>query len=123
MHMSELIVKPGNWNSFNASETEAFLATVSRMLGFTPDQQAFLKRVHDNIHGDQTPDKYYSESLNTLISWIPTMILPQLKKHCDENQKKQVKIWYNELINLDSAKNHPFCQLLIPPLTQMVDQL
>ena len=28
--MSELLVKPGSWTSFTASEAEAFLASVSR---------------------------------------------------------------------------------------------
>lgn len=120
--MSELIVKPGNWNSFNSSATEAFLATVSRVIGFTPEQQAFLKRVHDDIHGGYTPDKYYKLSMSCLINFFPTMILAQIKKECDADHKKQVKIWYHELIDM-ADKSGPFYQMLIPQMTKMVDEL
>lgn len=120
--MSELVVKPGSWNSINSSETEAFLATISRVIGFTPEQQAFLKRVHDDIHRGYPPNESYQQSLSILIRWMPTMILPEIKKDCDADHKKQVKIWYHELIDM-ADKSGPFYQMLIPPMTKMVDEL
>ncbi|WP_024997458.1 hypothetical protein [Bacteroides graminisolvens] len=122
MSMSELIVKPGSWNSFNSSETEAFLAAVSRVIGFTSEQQAFLKRVHDDIHRGYTPDQYYQQNLSILINWMPPMLLAEIKKDCDADHKKQVKIWYHELIDM-ADKSGPFYQMLIPQMTQMVDEL
>lgn len=120
--MSELLVKPGSWTSFTASEAEAFLASVSRPLGFTPEHQAFLKKVHEDIHGWYTPDKFYSQSLSTLIKWMPNMILNEIKKDCDDAHKKQIKLWYHELVNMSCSKQSPFYSLLIPQMTQIVDQ-
>ena len=121
--MSELVVKAGSWNSFTAAESEAFLATVSGALGFTQEQQDFLKRVHDDIHGRYKPDQFYSQTMSTIISWMPSMILREIYKDCDADHKKQVKIWYNELINLNSSKNSPLYEMLVPSMTQLVNQL
>ncbi len=121
--MSELIVKAGSWNSINSAEVEAFLATISRALGFTQEQQVFLRKVHEDIHGNYQTDEFYSQSLSTLIRWMPPMILKEINKDCKGDHRKQVKIWYNDLISLSSAKESPFYNLLIPQLTQMVNQL
>ena len=121
--MSELIVQAGSWTAFNAAEAEAFLASVSRLLGFSQEHQDFLKKVKDDIHGYYTPSKFYYETLSIIIQWIPTMILKEINKDCDADHKRQIKMWYHELINMNSSKDSPFYNLLIPTMTKLVEQL
>ena len=44
--MSDLLVKPGQWNSFSSSAVESFLAAMSILLGLTPKRKAFIEQIN-----------------------------------------------------------------------------
>lgn len=114
--MSELLVKAGQWNSFSSSAVESFLAAMSILLGLTPKRKAFIEQIHQDIHGHYKPDEYYFKSLQDLGRWTPTMQLQYVMKECTDVQKKQLKIWYKEILSMEPMENvNPMLQLMLPP--------
>ena len=87
--MSDLLVKPGQWNSFSSSAVESFLAAMSILLGLTPKRKAFIEQIHQDIHGHYKPDEYYIQSLQNLGRWPLSMQLQYVMKECNDIQKKQ----------------------------------
>ena len=124
--MSELIVQPGSWNSFNSSEVESFLAAVSIFLGLTQKRIDFLKQVHQDIHGRYTPDKdkYYQDNLR-LVGTLPphTVLQEMIMKNCNAGQKKQLKIWFTELLAMEPMHeiNPLFEMLILPGLSNTIN--
>ncbi len=119
--MNELIVQPGHWNWNQAALTESFLTSISIFLGYSQKHKDFLKQVHENIWGSYQPDKYYYDSLKIVGKWMPPMLLAEINKF-DNNYKKQLKIWYTELLTLEPmGDTNPLLSLIISPLSNTIN--
>lgn len=121
--MSELIVQPGYWAGVVAGEIEGFLAAVSIMIGLTQKRVDFLTQVHKDIHGPYGPDEYYQKSLNNCGAMPPHIVLDLLiKKHCRPDQKKQLKIWYTELVAMEPMDEaNPLIKMMLPELSNIIN--
>mgnify|MGYP000278013127 FL=1 len=120
--MSDLLVKPGQWNSFSSSAVESFLAAMSILLGLTPKRKAFIEQIHQDIHGHYKPDEYYIQSLQNLGRWPLSMQLQYVMKECNDIQKKQFKIWYKELLAMEPMEEiNPMLQLMLPSISNTIN--
>lgn len=123
--MSELIVRAGQWNSFSSSAVESFLASASIFMGLTQKRNDFLKQIHEDIHGSYQLDKYYLESRKILGSLPPHVVLQKMvMRDCNANQKKQLKIWYTELLAMEPMEEvSPLFELMIllPGLSDIIN--
>lgn len=120
--MSDLLVKPGQWNSFSSSVVESFLAAMSILLGLTPKRKAFIEQIHQDIHGHYKPDEYYIQSLQNLGRWPLSMQLQYVMKECNDIQKKQLKIWYKELLAMEPMEEiNPMLQLMLPSISNTIN--
>lgn len=120
--MSDLLVKPGQWNSFSSSAVESFLAAMSILLGLTPKREAFIEQIHQDIHGHYKPDEYYIQSLQNLGRWPLSMQLQYVMKECNDIQKKQLKIWYKELLAMEPMEEiNPMLQLMLPSISNTIN--
>ena len=120
--MSDLLVKPGQWNSFSSSAVESFLAAMSILLGLTPKRKAFIEQIHQDIHGHYKPDEYYIQSLQNLGRWPLSMQLEYVMKECNDIQKKQFKIWYKELLAMEPMEEiNPMLQLMLPSISNTIN--
>jgi len=120
--MSNLLVQPGQWTSFSSAAVESFLASMAILLGLTEKRKKFLQEVYKNIHGFYTPDNFYHESMKIVSKWPPNMQLQNCMKECTNLQKKQLKIWYTELLTMEPMENtNPFLQLMLPPISNTIN--
>ena len=121
--MSELIVQPGYWNWLTSSNVESFLAAVSILLGLTQKRKNFLEQVHKDIHGRYQPDEYYRANLKNMGRLPPHMVLQRIMKYCNTDQKKQLKIWYTELLAMEPMNEvSPLCNIMLPVLSNTIDE-
>lgn len=120
--MTKLLVQPGCWNSFNSSAVESLLLSTAVILGYTQKRKDFLKQVYSNIHGSYTPDNFYHEHHQIIADWPLTMKLRNCMKFCDETQKKQLKIWYTELLLIEPMEElNPMAELMLPIITNTIN--
>lgn len=122
--MSNLLVRPGQWNSIDSSEVESFLTQVAIMIGLTEKRKNFLFKIHEDIHGSYTPDEFFTKSCENLGRLMAPQVLQFIMKDCNDIKKKQLKIWYQELLAMepmDDDKN-PFLAFLLPPLSNTIDK-
>ena len=119
--MSELIVKSGEWTFDKAALTESFFFFFFFLLGLTQKHKDFLDRIHNDIWGKYQPDSYYFESCEIVGKWPPTL---QLAHICDfpTKYKKQLKIWYSELLTLEPmAEPNPVFSLMVNPISNTIN--
>jgi hypothetical protein len=124
--MSELLVQPGHWNSIVAGEVESFLCSVCILIGLTPKRKDFANRVHDDIHGSFNPynDVNYKNSIENCGKMPPSFVLGSLiMKHCNSEQKKQLKIWYTELLAMEPMDDvNPMIKMMLPELSNTINK-
>lgn len=120
--MSNLLVQPGHWTSCNSACVESFLAAITILLGLTEKRKQFLQQIHKDVHGSYTPDHFYYDFLKIFGKWPPHMQLQNCIKECNEMQKKQMKIWYTELLTMEPMENaNPFLQLMLPHISNTIN--
>lgn len=107
---------------FSSSAVESFLAAMSIFLGLTPKRKAFIEQIHQDIHGHYKPDEYYIQSLQNLGRWSLSMQLQYVMKECNDIQKKQLKIWYKELLAMEPMEEiNPMLQLMLPSISNTIN--
>ena len=120
--MNELLIKSGQWNSFSSSAVESFLTAMSILLGLTPKRKAFLTKIHQDIHGYYEPDEYYFKSLQNLGRWPISMQLRYVMEECSDIQKRQLKIWYIELLTMEPMEEiNPMLQLMLSTISNTIN--
>lgn len=120
--MSELIIKAGQWDSFSSSAVESFLASIAILLGLTEKKKKFIEQIYKDIHGPYQPDHFYYDSLKIIGKWPPNMQLQNCIENCNDTQKKQLKIWYRDLLTLEPMEEiNPFLQFMLPQLSNTIE--
>ena len=121
--MSELIIEPGHWPGVIAAEIEGFLSSVAILMGLTQKRKDFLAQVHKDIWGSYKPDKFYEGSLENCGAVPPSIVLKlMIMKHCQPNQKKQLKIWYAELLTIEPLEEvNPLIKMMLPELSNIIN--
>lgn len=123
--MSELLVQPGHWNSIVAGEVESFLCSVCILIGLTPKRENFVNQVHDNIHGPFNPykDENYRKTIENCGALPPKIVLGlMIMKHCNSDQKKQLKIWYTQLLAMEPMDDvNPMIKMMLPELSNTIN--
>jgi hypothetical protein len=121
--MSELIIQQGHWPGVIAGEIEGFLASVGILIGLTQKRKDFLEQVHNDIHGSYKPDEFYQKSLENCGAVPPSIVLKlMIMKHCQPDQKKQLKIWYAELLAIEPMEEvNPLIKMMLPELSNTIN--
>lgn len=120
--MSNLIVQPGQWSSISSAAVESFLASMAMLLGLTEKRKKFIEQIHRDVHGPYTPDEYYHKSLQIVGKWSATMQLQNCMKECNDKQKKQLKVWYTDLLAMEPMDNvNPFLKIMLPAISNTID--
>lgn len=118
--MSKLIVEPGHWNDSIAAEAECLLGYVGIMLGLTQKRKDFLEQIHKDIHGKYVPGEYWHSGVNSLKNAPPHMYLHLIKKGFNSDQKKQLKVWYQELLAIEPMDEGDILfKLMLPELSKL----
>lgn len=120
--MSKPILEELYWNCFSAAEVETLLSQVGICLGLTPTRKDFLNQVHDYIHGGIEPEDMYHESIRNLYRASPEVLLDFIEKHLTKDQKKQLKIWYTELLCLEPMdETNILTKMMIPYISNVIN--
>lgn len=120
--MSELIIEPGHWPGVIAGEIEGFLTSVGILIGLTQKRKDFLEQVHKDINGSYEQDEFYQRSLKNCGALPPNIVLElMIIKHCQPDQKKQLKIWYTELLAIEPEEVNPLIKKMLPELSNIIN--
>lgn len=122
--MSELLIQTGHWNSLVAGEVESFLCGVCILMGLTKKREDFVNQVHVDIHGTYNPykDESYVRSAETCGRLPSNVVLGMIMKHCSSDQKKQLKIWYTQLLAIEPMdEENILVKMMLPELSNTIN--
>jgi len=121
--MSELIIEPGHWPDVIAGEIEGFLASVAILMGLTQKRKDFLEQVHNDIWGLYEPGEFYQRSLENCGAVPPSIVLKfMIMKRFQPDHKKQLKIWYTELLTIEPMEEgNPLIKMMLPELSNTIN--
>ena len=120
--MAELLLRPGEWVSMRSCVAYSFFAGLGIMLGLTQKHKDFIQMVYDNVfyHKPQQGSIEY-RSIEALGRLPLTYHVGEMRTFSDL-EKRQVKIWYAEILSLEpQGEINPFLQMILNQISNHIN--
>ncbi len=121
--MSEILLRPGQWQITNACVAYSFLASLAILLGYSQKHNDFLLKVCDNLF-EKRPSKgsFEFQMLESLGKLPLSYAVNEMNKFSDV-QRKQLRIWYEEVLLLEpQMKSNPFLDMMLLSINPIINK-
>ena len=119
--MSDLLLRPGQWESSNACVAYSFLSSVALLLGFSQKHNDFLLKIYDNLFLNKIEEGSFEHQMLESLGKLPPSYVANQMLSFSSIQKKQVRIWYEELLQLDpQMKANPFFDMIFSSINPLI---
>lgn len=120
--MSELLLRPGKWQSTNACVAYSFFASVGIMLGLSQKHKDFIQKVYDSVFYSNPAQGSIEYQMLESLGRLPLTYVVNEMKSFSTIQKKQVKIWYEEVLALEPQMEiNPFLSMMLQQVNPIIN--
>lgn len=120
--MSELLLRPGEWQSTNACVAYSFFASVGIMLGLSQKHKDFIQKVYDSVFYSNPAQGSIEYQMLESLGRLPLTYVVNEMKSFSTIQKKQVKIWYEEVLALEPQMEiNPFLSMMLQQVNPIIN--
>lgn len=120
--MSELLLRPGEWQSPNACVAYSFFASVGILLGLSQKHKDFIQKVYDSVFYSKPAQGSIEYQMLESLGRLPLTYVVNEMKSFSTIQKKQVKIWYEEVLALEPQMEiNPFLSMMLQQVNPIIN--
>ena len=120
--MSELLLRPEQWESSNACVAYSFFASIGILLGLSQKHKDFIQKVYDSVFYNKPQKDSFEYQMLESLGRLPLSYLVNEMRSFSSIQKRQVKIWYQEVLSLEPEINiNPFLTMMLQQINPIIN--
>ena len=120
--MSDLLLRPGQWESTRACVAYSFFASMGILLGLSQRHKDFIQKVYDSVFDTKPHQGSFEYQMLESLGRLPLTYVDNEMKTFSQIQKRQVKLWYEEVLTLEPQMNiNPFLSMMLQQINPIIN--